>query len=265
MLLIYQNEINSSILELNQKIALLEQNATSEIQNITALYDESIAKVENQAIKAGLINSSIVADKTAVLEEGKIQKIALITQEKDNKKASLLAEIESLNFKLDNEEAYFSQIHQSEIDAKVIELTDKQEQKKMEVFKYNNSLDEKEQRYANTIKESKCSLRLRFLDISSGEYTKDQLIDMGYYLGIGGVITFKNCKLAEHLVGIPLERLILETDAPYMAPVPHRGKRNESRWMWHVAERLAEVYNCSIEHIDEVTTANARALFVRKL
>ena len=92
-----------------------------------------------------------------------------------------------------------------------------------------------------------------------------QVIDMGYYLGIGGVITFKNCKLAEHLVGIPLERLILETDAPYMAPVPHRGKRNESRWMWHVAERLAEVYNCSIEHIDEVTTANARALFVRKL
>ena len=92
-----------------------------------------------------------------------------------------------------------------------------------------------------------------------------QVIDMGYYLGIGGVITFKNCKLAGHLVGIPLERLILETDAPYMAPVPHRGKRNESRWMWHVAERLAEVYNCSIEHIDEVTTANARALFVRKL
>ena len=92
-----------------------------------------------------------------------------------------------------------------------------------------------------------------------------QVIDMGYYLGIGGVLTFKNCKLAEHLVGIPLERLVLETDAPYMAPVPHRGKRNESRWMRHVAERLAEVYNCSVERIIETTTANAKALFVIKL
>ena len=88
-----------------------------------------------------------------------------------------------------------------------------------------------------------------------------QVIDMGYYLGIGGVLTFKNCKLAEHLVGIPLERLVLETDAPYMAPVPYRGKRNESRWMWYVAERLAQVYNCSIEHVNKVTTANAKALF----
>ena len=92
-----------------------------------------------------------------------------------------------------------------------------------------------------------------------------QVIDMGYYLGIGGVLTFKNCKLAEHLVGIPLERLILETDAPYMAPVPYRGKRNESRWMWYVVERLAEIYNCTPEHVDEVTTANAKALFVIKL
>ena len=92
-----------------------------------------------------------------------------------------------------------------------------------------------------------------------------QVIDMGYYLGIGGVLTFKNCKLAEHLVGIPLERLVLETDAPYMAPVPYRGKRNESKWMWHVAERLAEVYNCSVEHVIETTTANAKALFVIKL
>ena len=91
-----------------------------------------------------------------------------------------------------------------------------------------------------------------------------QVVDMGYYLGIGGVLTFKNCKLAEHLVGIPLERLVLETDAPYMAPVPHRGKRNESRWILHVAERLAEVYNCSVEHIIETTTANAKALFVIK-
>jgi TatD DNase family protein len=100
---------------------------------------------------------------------------------------------------------------------------------------------------------------------SGSHEVAEQVVKMGYYLGIGGVITFKNCKLAEHLVGIPLERLVLETDAPYMAPVPHRGKRNESRWMRYVAERLAQVYNCSPGYINEVTTANARELFVINL
>ena len=99
---------------------------------------------------------------------------------------------------------------------------------------------------------------------SGSHEVAEQVVKMGYYLGIGGVITYKNCKLAEHLVGIPLERLVLETDAPYMAPVPYRGKRNESRWMTYVAERLAEVYNCTPEHVNEVTTANARAIFVIK-
>lgn len=88
-----------------------------------------------------------------------------------------------------------------------------------------------------------------------------QIIQMGFYLGIGGVITFKNCKLSEHLGDVPLERILLETDAPYMAPVPHRGKRNESRWMRFVADKLAEVYSTTPETIIEVTTQNARALF----
>ena len=96
---------------------------------------------------------------------------------------------------------------------------------------------------------------------SGSHEVAEQVVKMGYYLGIGGVLTFKNCKLAEHLVGIPLEALVLETDAPYMAPVPHRGKRNESRWMRYVAERLAQVYDCSVEYVTEQTTANAKALF----
>ena len=96
---------------------------------------------------------------------------------------------------------------------------------------------------------------------SGSHEVAEQVVKMGYYLGIGGVLTFKNCKLAEHLVGIPLEALVLETDAPYMAPVPYRGKRNESRWMRYVAERLAQVYDCSVEYVIEQTTANAKALF----
>jgi TatD DNase family protein len=96
---------------------------------------------------------------------------------------------------------------------------------------------------------------------SGSNETAKQIIKMGLYLGIGGVITFKNSKLRENLDGIPLERIVLETDAPYMAPVPFRGQRNESRWMKYVAEELARVYNTSFEEVDRVTTANAKALF----
>lgn len=91
--------------------------------------------------------------------------------------------------------------------------------------------------------------------------TAEQLFHMGYYLGIGGVLTFKNCKLSETLTSLPLGRLVLETDAPYMAPVPHRGERNESRWITFVIQRLSDIYHCSPEHIDQVTTATAKHLF----
>lgn len=90
-----------------------------------------------------------------------------------------------------------------------------------------------------------------------------EVLKMGYILGIGGVLTFKNCKLADTLVEaeVPIQRIVLETDAPYMAPVPMRGKRNESRYMKYVAERLAEVYGCPKEEIIRRTTANAKVLF----
>lgn len=97
--------------------------------------------------------------------------------------------------------------------------------------------------------------------------TAQQILNMGFYLGIGGVITFKNCKLADTLAGderfapVPLDRLVLETDGPYLAPTPFRGQRNESRLMTYVVDRLAQVYNCPPEAIIEATTANAKALF----
>ena len=90
-------------------------------------------------------------------------------------------------------------------------------------------------------------------------------VDMGYKIGIGGVVTFKNSNLFKVVESIGVENIVLETDAPYMAPVPYRGKRNESRWMMYVAERLAQVYDCSVEHVIEQTTANAKALFVINL
>ena len=91
--------------------------------------------------------------------------------------------------------------------------------------------------------------------------TAEEILKMGFYVGIGGVLTFKNSKLAEKLDVIPLDRILLETDAPYMSPVPHRGERNESHWMIHVAERLAQVFDLPVEEIIARTSANAKRLF----
>lgn len=104
----------------------------------------------------------------------------------------------------------------------------------------------------------------------SGSYeTACLYMRAGFYLGIGGVITFKNCRLADALCSperqIPLDRLLLETDAPYMTPVPYRGRPNQSRYMVYVAERLAQAYQTSAEHIIRATTENAIRLFGPKI
>ena len=82
-----------------------------------------------------------------------------------------------------------------------------------------------------------------------------------FMFGIGGVVTFKNSKLPQVLSGIPLNKILLETDAPYLAPVPFRGKRNESAYLSYVADKLSDIYECSIDIIKEKTTANAEKLF----
>lgn len=82
-----------------------------------------------------------------------------------------------------------------------------------------------------------------------------------FYFGIGGVSTFKNAKFTERLGEIPLERIVLETDAPYLAPVPMRGKRNEPSYLVHVAGLLTTIYGKSVDEICDITTKNAEKLF----
>ncbi len=85
--------------------------------------------------------------------------------------------------------------------------------------------------------------------------------DYGFKLGLGGVLTFKNSGLREEIKNIDCKHFLLETDAPFLAPVPYRGKRNESSYVSLVAQKLAEVKNCSVEEIAEITTNNAIELF----
>ena len=84
---------------------------------------------------------------------------------------------------------------------------------------------------------------------------------MGYKIGIGGVVTFKNSNLYKVVERIGLDNIILETDAPYLAPVPVRGKKNSSKYVPYIAEKVSEILNCSLEEVAKITTENAVALF----
>lgn len=96
----------------------------------------------------------------------------------------------------------------------------------------------------------------------SGSYeSAKQIIDIGFLLGIGGVITYKNAGLPAALEKIGIEHMVLETDAPYLSPVPYRGKRNESRYLLDIATKLAEVKQLSLAEVGTITTANAQKLF----
>jgi len=96
---------------------------------------------------------------------------------------------------------------------------------------------------------------------SGDEVEAQKAVDLGFLLGIGGVVTYKNSNLPQVLKNVELKNLVLETDAPYLAPDPKRGRRNESSYLVYVAQKLAEIHQLPIKEIAEKTTANARGLF----
>jgi len=89
----------------------------------------------------------------------------------------------------------------------------------------------------------------------------EQIIKTGFFMGIGGVITYKNSGLAEVVKQVDLRHIVLETDAPYLSPLPFRGKRNESSYLKFIAQKIADVKNIPFDEVDRVTTANASHIF----
>lgn len=89
----------------------------------------------------------------------------------------------------------------------------------------------------------------------------ERVIDMGFYLGIGGVVTYKNSGMGKLFETIDISKIIIETDAPYLTPVPHRGKRNESAYLVNIAQKISELANIPVEEVAEITSRNSRELF----
>ena len=107
----------------------------------------------------------------------------------------------------------------------------------------------------------KGNLRGVFHCFNEDEDSARQIIALGFYMGIGGTVTYKNSKLPEIIKKIGLQQIVLETDAPYLPPVPFRGKRNESSYLVYVVEKLADMLNMDVDGIAGVTSDNARQLF----
>ena len=126
------------------------------------------------------------------------------------------------------------------------------------VIHSRNSIDE----CIQVIKENQLgNLKGVFHCFSGDENQAKAIIDLGFYLGIVGVVTFKNSGLDKVMEDIDLKKVLLETDAPYLAPVPFRGKRNECSYLKYVVEKLAEIKKVPEEDIARVTTKNAKELF----
>jgi TatD DNase family protein len=126
------------------------------------------------------------------------------------------------------------------------------------VIHSRNSIDE----CISTItKNQQGNLKGVFHCFSGDEQQAKAIIDLGFYLGIGGVVTFRNSGLDKVMADIDMKSVVLETDAPYLAPVPFRGKRNECGYLKYVVEKLAQIKNVTKEEIANITTKNAKELF----
>ena len=176
-----KSKIESDIIQYTKKISALESDTVKAIENVKALYKESVEKVEAQAVKNGLIYTDSVMSKISELEEKKNEKILALNASKNEKTSDYNSIIIGFQSQLNALESAYSEIHEADVQKKVEELKEQYAKTEREVFKYNNALDEKEKRNQNSIAQANAMLELEFLKISAGEFTKDQLVEMGYY------------------------------------------------------------------------------------
>ena len=165
-----------------RKLAVeVDASAVKLVQSVTEEYKKAQEELLSKAEDIGLTNSTVLLEQISLLESEKTQKLSQIEQDRVNKQADIEAEIQEINYETAYVYTYFSSEHTKQETQKYLEIKDEQDKLIREIQKYNTSLDEKEQRYDNTILESNASLKLRYLQICAEGLTKDQLIEMGYY------------------------------------------------------------------------------------
>ncbi len=183
-MLTLKKTVKEKIAALTAKKETVAQNAETLKAQINATYAASEDKTEKQAVKSGFARSNVIIDKIAELEAKKNAALAAAEADKNAQIAEIEAEITAQNAALAAADEYYDEVHASETEAKAEELKAEQDETVREVFKYNNSLSEKRQKYDNYITVTTRSLRLRYMDIRSSSFTKEQLVEMGYYADV---------------------------------------------------------------------------------
>ena len=180
----YENElksINSNIQALVEKKENILIDAEKKKNNLFEEVAKSKKEIEKEAIQRGYINSDVTISKITKLEEYRLSKIQEIDATAESNIMQLDKEISSLQISLQSLREKLEQYFDNKVNAKFIELKSEQEKEAREVFKYNNALDEKEKRSKNANISANASLKLRYLEIRSQSYSKEELVDMGYY------------------------------------------------------------------------------------
>ena len=177
----YKRGLSDEINELTAKIALLETQKTAAAQQTRADYALATQKAEREAVKRGIAQSSAVIDKLVDLQTDLAAAVNRSDAAYDEKIAAAQARLTALQTRLNGADTYYSQVFEYEILAEQQKIKDEDAKLAREVFRYNNGLDEKEQNSANGVLTSARSLELRYMGVSANSFTKDQLVEMGYY------------------------------------------------------------------------------------
>ena len=182
-------EVNVKIQELTAKKTLLSQNLASELSDLDFQLEQSLKDVQEQATLRGMANSVVVSDRIQELTDKINAKKNKLTAKYNGLITQTQSQIEGYTSVLDNISEYYNTYYQSAITKRTGEVKDSQKAIAMEVFKYNNSLDEKEQRHKNAIEQVKANLDIKYAQIFATSFTKEQLVEMGYYKDVIACVT----------------------------------------------------------------------------
>ncbi len=177
----YKKKISDEIAELTAKVTTYGTQKTAAENAARSSYAAATLKAEREATKRGISQSSAVIDRIADLQTALAAEITAIDADYDEKIATAQARITRLQADLTGADTYYSQVFSYEVLAEKDKIKDDEAKLRREIFKYNNGLDEKEQRAANSIISTTRSLELRYMNVSANSFTKDQLVEMGYY------------------------------------------------------------------------------------
>lgn len=185
----YKADLDEKISALTVKVNLLLVEKENQKIDIENRYEKSIDKLEKTMQKNGLSASGVAISQIAQLESEKNSEIASAESKIVANITEYQSQIVALEERKNGAETYFGEIHQKQIESKACELINEQEELEREVFKYNNSLEEKEQKYQNTLSQIRANMQARYIEMKVVDYSKDQLIEMGYYTDVVKCVT----------------------------------------------------------------------------